>query len=157
MYRAGWLKKYSGWLNSFRVPSGKVMVRTSSGFFEPWDKSKIVEQLLKETVLAEKFFGIPPISREEAEIIALEAERRIFGMNTSFVSAPLIREIVNNILLEWSAEKPEYILYRNVLTRVGTPVYDAYLIDLDLGFEAKENANLQPNPETSHKKKADKL
>jgi len=157
MYRAGWLKKYSSWLNSVRVSSDKVMVRTSSGFFEPWDKSKIVEQLLKETVLAEEFFGIPPISREEAEIIASEAERRIFSMNTNFVSAPLIREIVSNILLEWSNEKPEYIVYRNVLTRVGTPVYDAYLIDLGLGFEAKENANLQPNPETSHKKKADKL
>lgn len=144
-------------VNSVKNFPSKVMVRTSSGFFEPWDRSKIVRQLMRETVLAEKFFGIPPISREEAETIAMEAERRIFSMNVSFVSAPLIREIVNNILLEWSVKKPEYTVYRNVLTRVGTPVYDAYLIDLGLGFEAKENANLQPNPETSHKKKADKL
>ncbi|RLE50444.1 MAG: anaerobic ribonucleoside-triphosphate reductase, partial [Candidatus Methanomethylicota archaeon] len=96
-------------------------------------------------------------SRNEAEKIALEAEKRILKMGSFFVSGPLIREVVNNILLELSIEKPEYIIYRNVLTRVGAPVYDAYLIDIGLGFEAKENANLQPNPETSHKKKADKL
>lgn len=138
-------------------PNDTILVRTSSGYFEPWDRSKIVKQLLKETQLAEEFFNIPPISREEAEAIALEAERRIKNMNAFFVSAPLIREVVNNILLEWSSFKPVYIIYRNVLTRVGAPVYDAYLIDIGLGFEAKENANLQPNPETSHKKKADKL
>ncbi len=135
----------------------EIMVRTSKGFFEPWDRSKIVKQLLRETVLAEKFFGIPPISKEEAEAIALEAERRIVKMGSFFVSGPLIREVVNNILLEFSSSKPEYVIYRNVLTRVGAPVYDSYLIDIGLGFEAKENANLQPNPETSHKKKADKL
>ena len=158
MGKLEWLERYNGWLKSVKAasPNG-IMVRTSSGFFEPWDRSKIVKQLLKETRLAEKFFDIPPISREEAEAIALEAERRILSMNARFVSAPLIREVVNNILLEWSTDKPQYIVYRNVLTRVGTPVYDSYLIDIGLGFEAKENANLQPNPETSHKKKADKL
>lgn len=157
-----WLNGYNGWIDKSIVNlKGKddelILVRTSSGYFEPWDRSKIVKQLLKETLLAEEFFGIPPISREEAEAIALEAERRIKSMKAFFVSAPLIREVVNNILLEWSNNKPVYIVYRNVLTRVGAPVYDAYLIDIGLGFEAKENANLQPNPETSHKKKADKL
>ncbi len=46
---------------------------------------------------------------------------------------------------------------RNVCTRVGTPVYDAHLIDVGKGFEAHDNANLQENAETSHKKKADKI
>jgi len=36
-------------------------------------------------------------------------------------------------------------------------VYDAHLIDIGEGFEAQENANLQDNAETSHKKKADKI
>ena len=34
---------------------------------------------------------------------------------------------------------------------------DAHLIDIGTGFESKENANLQENAETSHKKKADKI
>jgi ribonucleoside-triphosphate reductase len=42
--------------------------------------------------------------------------------------------------------------FRNVCTRVGTPVNDAHLIDVGRGFEAKDNANLQENAETSHKK-----
>jgi len=49
------------------------------------------------------------------------------------------------------------IQYRNVSTRVGTPVYDAHMIDVGKGFEAHDNANLQENAETSHKKKADKI
>ena len=40
---------------------------------------------------------------------------------------------------------------------MGTPVYDAHLIDVGRGFEAHDNANLQENAETSHKKKADKI
>jgi len=76
-------------------------------------------------------------------------------LRLKFISGPLIRELVNNILLDKSKEKPEYALYRNILTRVGAPVYDAYLMDMGQGFKATENANLQPNPETSHKRKAD--
>ena len=64
-------------------------------------------------------------------------------MNPKFLSAPLIREVVNTVLLEMG-----YPEYRNVLTRVGIPVYDAYEIDMGKGFEAKENANLQENAET---------
>jgi len=78
-------------------------------------------------------------------------------MRPRFVSGPLIREVVNNVLLEWSEEVPEFEIYRKVLTRVGAPVYDAYQIDMGQGWEARENANLQPNPETVHKKKADRL
>ncbi|RLF10513.1 MAG: anaerobic ribonucleoside-triphosphate reductase [Thermoprotei archaeon] len=137
--------------------AGKPMVRTSDGYLTPWNREAIVKQLIRETKLAENFFGAPAISLEEAEEIAKEAESRILGMRAKFVSAPLIREIVNNILLERSEEKPVYAIYRNVLTRVGVPVYDAYLIDVGEGFEARENANLQPNPETSHKKKGDKV
>jgi len=136
---------------------GKPMVRTSDGYLVPWSREAIVKQLLRETELAHRFFGVPSITREEAEEVAREAEERIVRMRAKFVSAPLIREVVNNILLERSEERPVYAIYRNVLTRVGVPVYDAYLIDIGEGYEARENANLQPNPETSHKKKGDKV
>jgi anaerobic ribonucleoside-triphosphate reductase len=133
----------------------RPMVRGTDGFIVPWDRNEIVEQLLTETKLAEQFYETRAISRQEAEEVALEVENKIFDLNLKFISGPLIRELVNNILLAKSAQTPEFALYRNILTRVGAPVYDAYKIDLGTGYKAKENANLQPNPETAHKRKAD--
>jgi len=142
---------------SARTYRGMPMVRTTDGYLVPWKKERIVEQLQRETQLAEIVFGLEPLNGSYAEKIADEVERRIKKMRPRFVSGPLIREVVNNILLEWSEEVPEFEIYRKVLTRVGAPVYDAYQIDMGQGWEARENANLQPNPETVHKKKADRL
>jgi anaerobic ribonucleoside-triphosphate reductase len=133
----------------------RPMVRGTDGFIVPWNRNEIVEQLLTETKLAEEFYETRAISRQEAEEVAFEVEQKIFDLNLKFISGPLIRELVNNVLLAKSGQKPEFALYRNILTRVGAPVYNAYLMDLGQGFKAKENANLQPNPETSHKRKAD--
>jgi Oxygen-sensitive ribonucleoside-triphosphate reductase len=127
-------------------------VRTTDGHVLAWDKRYIIEQLLRETKLAEQFYGLPSCGRKEAEEIAKETEDRIKKMGITFLSGPLIRELVNVILLERGRSE-----WRNVLTRVGMPVFDAHKIDLGEGFEAKENANLQGNAETSHKKKADKI
>lgn len=127
-------------------------VRRSDGIIEEFDKERIVKSLVKETKLAEILFGIPPIKEEEARKIANEVEEDIKKMNLKFLSGPLIRELVCVKLLEKG-----YHIYRNVYTRVGMPLYDVYLIDLSEGYEARENANLQPNPETFHKKKADFL
>jgi ribonucleoside-triphosphate reductase len=128
-------------------------VRTSDGHMLEWDREAIVKQLLRETKLSEEFYGCSPIDNNTAREIAKEAEKRIRVMGISQLSGALVREIVNQILLE-EYHKQEW---RNVCTRVGTPVYDAHLIDIGEGFEAKENANLQENAETSHKKKADKI
>ncbi|MBN1785274.1 MAG: anaerobic ribonucleoside-triphosphate reductase [Candidatus Bathyarchaeota archaeon] len=133
----------------------RPMVRGTDGFMVPWSRNEIVEQLLTETKLAEEFYDTKAISRQDAEDIAYEVEMKIFDLNLKFISGPLIRELVNNILLARSAQRPEFALYRNILTRVGAPVYDAYKIDMGTGYKAKENANLQPNPETAHKRKAD--
>ncbi len=130
-------------------------VRGSDGFIVPWNREAIVKQLLTETKLAKEFFDLPAINQQEAEEIASDVERKILNLRLKFVSGPLIRELVNNVLLSVSKEKPEYAVYRNMLTRVGAPVYDAYLMDVGQGFKANENANLQPNAETSHKRKAD--
>ena len=128
-------------------------VRTSDGHMLDWDREAIVKQLLRETKLTEEFYGSSPIDEGTAREIAKEAEKRIKVMGISQLSGALVREIVNQILLD-EYHKQEW---RNVCTRVGTPVYDAHLIDIGEGFEAKENANLQENAETSHKKKADKI
>ncbi|AFV24414.1 anaerobic ribonucleoside-triphosphate reductase [Methanolobus psychrophilus R15] len=127
-------------------------VRTTAGHMVEWDRNIIINQLLKETKLSERFHGKPGIEKQEAHNIAKEVEHRIRSLELKFLSGPLIREIVNIVLLEKG-----HIEWRNICTRVGTPVYDACEIDLGSGFEAKDNANLQENAETSHKKKADKI
>lgn len=127
-------------------------VRTTDGHLMEWNRDAVVKQLLRETKLSEQFYRIPRITEEEASEIAREVERRIRWMNVEFLSGPLVREIVNVILLE-----RHHLEWRNICTRVGTPVYDAHQIDVGSGFEVHENANLQENAETSHKKKADKI
>jgi ribonucleoside-triphosphate reductase len=112
-----------------------------------------MDQLINETKLAKIMFGMKPLNKLKAEKIADEVERRFQLIKPKLVSGAMIREVANNVLLEWSEEIPEFQIYRNLLTRVGAPVYDAYKIDTGTGFEAKENANLQPNPETIHKKR----
>ena len=127
-------------------------VRTTDGHLMDWNRDAIIKQLLKETKLCEKFYGIPAIDRKTAETVAIEAENRIKKMDLKFLSGPLVREIVNVILLEIGKTE-----WRNLCTRVGTPVYDAYQIDIGNGYGAKDNANLQNNAESSHKHKADKI
>ncbi len=127
-------------------------VRTSEGHILEWDPGLIVRQILTETQLVETFYGADGADNETAQEIATLVEERIRRLSLKTLSGPLIREIANIILLEKGL-----IQYRNVCTRVGTPVFDAHLIDVGRGFEAKDNANLQDNAETSHKKKADKI
>ncbi|HSD58396.1 MAG TPA: anaerobic ribonucleoside-triphosphate reductase [Methanotrichaceae archaeon] len=132
--------------------SAMPRVRTTDGHLLDWDREAIAKQLMKETKLSEQFYKVPSITEEEAKDIAREVERRVRWMNVKYLSGPLVREIMNVVLLE--RHHPEW---RNICTRVGTPVFDAHLIDIGTGFESKENANLQENAETSHKKKADKI
>ena len=127
-------------------------VRNTDGFMVNWDRNIIVNQLLKETKLSEIFYNKPAITKGEAIYIAKEAEKIIKKMNIKFLSGPLIREIVNNIFLDRG-----HVEWRNIMTRVGASVYDAYEIDTGYGFEANDNANQLNNAETSHKRKADKM
>ncbi len=112
-----------------------LTVRTSRNTLESFDRSKIVESLVKETGL----------DRKIAEEIAKEVEEFVKGLK--FISAPLIREIVNVKLLERGLEEA-----RRDYTRLGLPVYDVTNI-IEKGI--RENANLQHNPETIHKHVAD--
>jgi len=138
-------------LEGIAIPS-MPPVRTSDGHILEWNRERIVQQIKKETRLVEVFYGYESADEDSAQEIAREVEDRIRKLNLKSLSGPLIREIMNIILIEHGR-----IQWRNVCTRVGTPVYDAHLIDVGRGFEAKDNANLQENAETSHKKKADKI
>jgi ribonucleoside-triphosphate reductase len=87
----------------------KILVRTSRLAMEEFDRNKIVEALVKEA-------NVPVI---QAQKIARETEKRLLEFKTKYLTAPLIREMVNAILVEKGLEE-----YRHKLTRLGLPVFD---------------------------------
>lgn len=86
-----------------------IFVRTSGYEMEKFDRNKITMSLIREA-------GMPPKMADE---ISREAEERILKSKIKYLTAPLIREFVNAILLEKGFEE-----YRHALTRLGLPVYD---------------------------------
>ncbi len=108
----------------------KMVVRTSRLAMEEFDRNKIVDSLVKEA-------GVPT---DLAQKIARETEGRLSEFKTKYLTAPLIREFVNAILVEKGLEE-----YRHKLTRLGLPVHDVtQLIRLigenSLGVEAVHKA-----------------
>lgn len=89
--------------------SGKMLVRTSRYSIEEFDRSRITSSLIEEA-------GVPP---EVADKVSAEAEERLLKLSIRYLTAPLIREIVNAILIEQGLED-----YRHKLTRLGMPVHD---------------------------------
>ncbi len=87
----------------------KMMVRSSRLAVEEFNRNKIAESLAKEA-------NVPP---DMAQKIARETESRLLEVKTKYLTAPLIREFVNAILIEKRLEE-----YRHKLTRLGLPVYD---------------------------------
>jgi len=87
----------------------KMAVRTSRLAIEEFQREKIAEALVREA----------DVPVELANRIAKEAEQRLLMMRVKYLTAPLIRELVNAILLEKGLEE-----YRHKMTRVGMPVYD---------------------------------
>ena len=65
---------------------------------------------------------------EIAQKIASETEARVYKFQTAYLTAPLIREIVNSILVEHGYEE-----YRHKLTRLGLPVADVAELILRAG------------------------
>jgi ribonucleoside-triphosphate reductase len=91
------------------LESGKLYVRSSRQAMEEFNADKILQSLVKEA-------GMPV---ELAQKIASETESRVYKFQTAYLTAPLIREIVNSILVEHGYEE-----YRHKLTRLGLPVAD---------------------------------
>jgi len=98
----------------------RLMVRTSRLAMEEFDRNRIAESLVREA-------GVPA---GEAQMIARETERRLQGFRTRYLTAPLIRELVNAVLLEKGHEE-----YRHKLTRLGLPVYDVTQLVRSAGEE----------------------
>ena len=86
-----------------------ILIRASRSAIEEFDPTKITNALIKEAKM-------PP---EQAQKVAKEAETQLLKSKTKYLTTPLVRELVNAILIEKGLEE-----YRNKLTRLGIPVHD---------------------------------
>ncbi len=113
-----------------------VKIRTSQNVLEKFETQKIVDSLVRET----------NISRKIAEQVADEVEEEMVNLKLKYVTAPLIREMVNVKLLDRGLEsvRAKYI-------RLGMPVYDIK----QLIAQGPEEPEIQHNPESVHKIMAD--
>ncbi|MEM3475874.1 MAG: anaerobic ribonucleoside-triphosphate reductase [Candidatus Bathyarchaeia archaeon] len=107
------------------VKKGKMFVRTSRFSIEEFNREKIVNSLVNEA----------SVPYELAQEIAAEVEERLIKLGTKYLTAPLIREFVNSVLIEKKLEE-----YRHKLTRLGMPVYDVTQL-FNFASEKKLNVN----------------
>jgi len=91
------------------IESGKMYVRTSNQTIEEFNSHKIIQSLVREA-------NVP---LELAQKITEEVENKIYKFQTAYLTSPLIREMVNSVLIEHGHEE-----YRHKLARVGIPVFD---------------------------------
>lgn len=116
-----------------------LRVRTSKIVVESFNKKRIADSLSVETKL----------DSELARKIAGDVEKELIRMKLDYVTAPLIREIVNVKLLAEGLENT-----RARYTRLGMPVHDVYVL-LEHGPECSNGR--QYNPEAVHKLMADQI
>jgi len=109
-----------------------LFVRTSSLEIVKWDKQKITNALIKETNIDPKV----------AQFICQEVENFVRRERIKFITAPLIRELVNAKLIEYGYEN-----VRKQHTRLGFPIYDVEQI---ITAHNKENANVPHGPEATN-------
>ena len=86
------------------VKRGRLFVRTSRMTIDEFDRTRIADE------------------------VAAEAEDRLLKFGIVYLSAPLIRELVNTILIERKLEE-----YRHKLTRLGLPVNDVTVLLREAG------------------------
>jgi ribonucleoside-triphosphate reductase (formate) len=116
-----------------------LFVRSSEESMKGWDRSKIVEALVRETF----------IDRDTAEQISCEVEEVILRGDIKVVTAPLVRELVDAKLIERGLETA-----RKMHTRLGVPLYD---VEQLIMYRNKENANVPHGPEATNLTLAEKI
>ena len=114
-------------------PKG-MLVRTSRLALEEFDANRIATSLMRETKMP----------AELAQRVAKEAEGELLKSKTKYLSAPLVRELVNTILVEKGLEE-----YRHKLTRLGLPVHEvATLVESKSKTEQGASAVLETAGQT---------
>ncbi|MBN2333146.1 MAG: anaerobic ribonucleoside-triphosphate reductase [Deltaproteobacteria bacterium] len=107
-------------------------VRTSSEDITAWDRRRITEALMRETGL----------EQQVADKVSKAVEETVFAAKLKFISAPLIRELVDAKLIEMGLEEA-----RVKHTRLGMPLYD---VEQLIVSPNKENANMPHGPEATN-------
>jgi len=110
------------------VKKGRMFVRTSRMTIDEFDRSRIARSLVAEA-------GMPQTLADE---VAAEAEDRLLKFGITYLSAPLVRELVNTILIERKLEE-----YRHKLTRLGLPVNDVTLLLREAGEKHLDASSVQ--------------
>lgn len=98
-----------------------MLVRASRLAIEDFDANKIAVSLMREAKMP----------AELAQKVAKEAEKRLLKSKTKYLTAPLVREVVNGLLIEKGLEE-----YRHRLTRLGLPVHEVASL-----IESRSNAS----------------
>jgi len=93
-------------------PKG-MLVRASRLALEEFDVNRIANSLIHEAKMP----------ADLAQKVSKEAESRLLKSKTKYLTAPLVREMVNAILVEKGLEE-----YRHKLTRLGLPVYEVSML-----------------------------
>ena len=109
-----------------------LFVRTSEESILNWDRSKISDALIRETL----------IDSDTANELSKEVEQQIRKSGIQVITAPLIRELVNARLIEKGLEST-----RKMHTRLGMPLYD---VDSLILHPNRENANVPHGPEATN-------
>jgi len=110
------------------VKRGRLFVRTSKMTIEEFDRTRIASSLVTEASMPQSL----------ADEIASEAEERLLRFGTTYLTAPLVRELVNTILVERKLEE-----YRHKLTRLGLPVNDVTVLLREAGQKRLDSAWVQ--------------
>ncbi len=131
------LKKINPEIAEQYVYRSNLKVRTSSSSLEYFQEERIVGSLMAET----------RVDRSFAERIAREVAKELGRMRLNYVTAPLIREIVNVKLLEHGMES-----VRARYTRLGMPLYDVRKL-----VEEGSREIAQYSPEAVHKVMSDQI
>ena len=109
------LEDIDGEIANKYLASTQLKVRTSRDTIEAFDLSKIANTLIEET----------GASQETAFEIATEVWKELKKLNVEYLTAPMIREMVNTKLVEYGLED-----LRSRYTRLGIPVYITRLLQI---------------------------
>lgn len=112
----------------------------------------LIRGLQERTKCSMDLFGIKPIDRDEAEKVIKISMKIADQLPFLDINEQLENELICQTLRSRGHEE-----YANIYSIVGIPVENLINTITGSGFESKENANLQNNAETSHKKGADDL
>ncbi|HAV43590.1 TPA: anaerobic ribonucleoside-triphosphate reductase [bacterium] len=109
-----------------------LFVRSSKDNILIWDRKRIMDALVREA----------QIQPEMADKISQEVEKDVREFKVKYLTAPLIRELVDVKLIEHGLEEA-----RKSHARLGIPLRDAEELII---YHNKENANIPHNPEATN-------